>query len=43
MKDAEKPFADKGCALMGPAFQVHRTLGAGLWEEIYETYVSNAG
>jgi GxxExxY protein len=36
MKDAEKPFAEEGYALMGAAFEVHRTLGGGLLEEIYQ-------
>lgn len=35
-RDAEKPFAKEGYALMGAAFEVHRTLGGGLLEEIYQ-------
>jgi GxxExxY protein len=36
MKDAGKPLAEEGYALMGAAFEVHRTLGGGLLEEIYQ-------
>ena len=32
----QKPFAEEGYALMGAAFEVHRELGGGLLEEIYQ-------
>ncbi|MEX0865763.1 MAG: GxxExxY protein [Pirellulales bacterium] len=32
----DKPFAEEGYALMGAAFEVHRELGGGLSEEIYQ-------
>jgi GxxExxY protein len=31
-----KPFAEEGYALMGAAFEVHREIGGGLLEEIYQ-------
>jgi len=34
--DADKPFAQEGYALMGAAFEVHKHLGGGLLEEIYQ-------
>jgi len=34
--EVEKPLAEEGYALMGAAFEVHRTLGGGLLEEIYQ-------
>ena len=36
MRDAEKPLAAEGYALMGAAFEVHGILGGGLLEEIYQ-------
>ena len=32
----DKPFAQEGYDLMGAAFEVHRYLGGGLLEEIYQ-------
>ncbi|MCH8047216.1 MAG: GxxExxY protein [Planctomycetes bacterium] len=34
--DLEKPFSEEGYALMGGAFEVHREIGGGLLEEIYQ-------
>ncbi|MEX2168386.1 MAG: GxxExxY protein [Pirellulales bacterium] len=34
--DTEKPFAEEGYALMGAVFEVHKELGGGLLEEIYQ-------
>jgi GxxExxY protein len=34
--DDDKPLAEEGYALMGAAFEVHRELGGGLLEEIYQ-------
>lgn len=34
--DSVKPFAEEGYAIMGAAFEVHRELGGGLLEEIYQ-------
>ncbi|MEQ8785498.1 MAG: GxxExxY protein [Pirellulaceae bacterium] len=34
--DRDKPFSQEGYALMGAAFAVHRELGGGLLEEIYQ-------
>ena len=34
--DSEKPFSEEGYALMGAAFEVHREIGGGLLEEIYQ-------
>lgn len=34
--DDSKPFSKEGYALMGAAFEVHRHLGGGLLEEIYQ-------
>jgi len=34
--DSDKPFAEEGYALMGAAFEVHRELGGGMLEEIYQ-------
>ena len=34
--DDDKPLAKEGYALMGAAFEVHRELGGGLAEEIYQ-------
>ena len=34
--DLEKPFSEEGYALMGAAFEVHREIGGGLLEEIYQ-------
>jgi hypothetical protein len=34
VEDTERPFAEEGYALMGAAFEVQRTLGGGLLEEI---------
>jgi GxxExxY protein len=31
-----KPFAEEGYAMMGAAFEVHRELGGGLLEDIYQ-------
>ena len=39
VEDTERPFAEEGYALMGAAFEVHRTLGGGLLEEIYQESV----
>lgn len=32
----DKPLADEGYALMGAVFEVHRELGGGLLEEVYQ-------
>ena len=34
--EIDLPFAAEGYALMGAAFEVHKTLGGGLSEEIYQ-------
>ena len=34
--DIQKPFAEEGYALMGAVFEVHKELGGGLLEEIYQ-------
>lgn len=34
--DSDKPFATEGYALMGAAFEVHKEIGGGLQEEIYQ-------
>ncbi len=34
--DTNHPLAEQGYALMGAAFEVHKTLGGGLLEEIYQ-------
>ena len=34
--DSEKPLSEEGYALMGAAFEVHREIGGGLLEEIYQ-------
>jgi GxxExxY protein len=34
--DLNKPFAQQGYALMGAVFEVHKELGGGLSEEIYQ-------
>lgn len=34
--DPEKPLASEGYAFMGAVFEVHRELGGGLLEEIYQ-------
>lgn len=34
--ETDKPFAQEGYALMGAAFEVHKVLGGGLLEEIYQ-------
>lgn len=34
--DPDKPFANEGYALMGAAFEVHKEIGGGLHEEIYQ-------
>jgi GxxExxY protein len=34
--DARKPFSHEGYALMGAAFEVHKILGGGLLEDIYQ-------
>jgi GxxExxY protein len=34
--DKDQPFAQLGYDLMGACFEVHRTLGGGLLEEIYQ-------
>lgn len=35
-EDRNKPLAQEGYELMGAAFEVHRVLGGGLLEEIYQ-------
>lgn len=35
-KQRSQPFAQKGYDLMGAAFEVHKQLGGGLLEEIYQ-------
>jgi GxxExxY protein len=35
-QDASKPFAKEGYDLMGAVFEVHREVGGGLLEEIYQ-------
>lgn len=32
----DKPFSEEGYALVGAAFEVHKTIGGGLSEEIYQ-------
>jgi hypothetical protein len=32
----DKPLADEGYAMMGAVFEVHRELGGGLLEEVYQ-------
>ena len=32
----KQPYADEGYTLMGAAFEVHRELGGGLLEEVYQ-------
>lgn len=34
--DSQKPYAQEGYALMGAAFEVHKVLGGGLLEDIYQ-------
>lgn len=34
--EPDKPFSQEGYALMGAAFEVHKELGGGLLEEIYQ-------
>ena len=34
--NSEKPFSEEGYAIMGAAFEVHREIGGGLLEEIYQ-------
>lgn len=34
--ELDKPYAEEGYALMGAAFEVHKELGGGLLEEIYQ-------
>jgi len=33
---SDKPFAEEGYAFMGAVFEVHRELGGGMLEEIYQ-------
>ena|ERR1043165_7869300 len=35
-KDSAQPFAEVGYDFMGSCFEVHRVLGGGLLEEIYQ-------
>jgi hypothetical protein len=35
-----KPLADEGYALMGAVFEVHRELGGGLLEEVYQEAIA---
>lgn len=34
--DSDKPFAQEGYDLMGAVFEVHKVLGGGLLEELYQ-------
>lgn len=34
--DQDKPLSQEGYALVGAAFEVHRTIGGGLLEEVYQ-------
>jgi len=34
--DVDKPFAEEGYALIGAVFEVHKELGGGMLEEIYQ-------
>ena len=34
--ESQKPYAQEGYALMGAAFEVHKVLGGGLLEDIYQ-------
>jgi GxxExxY protein len=34
--DSQKPYSQEGYALMGTAFEVHKVLGGGLLEDIYQ-------
>jgi GxxExxY protein len=36
----DKPLADEGYTLMGAVFEVHRELGGGLLEEVYQEALS---
>ena len=36
MTDPDKPYSAEGYALMGAAFEVHKEIGGGLAEEIYQ-------
>ena len=36
MTDTDYPYKEKGYGLMGAVFEVHKTLGDGLLEEIYQ-------
>lgn len=35
-RDSDKPFAQEGYDFMGAVFEVHKVLGGGLLEEIYQ-------
>jgi GxxExxY protein len=36
LTEIDKPFSEEGYALMGAVFEVHKELGGGLLEEIYQ-------
>ena len=36
LNDSDKPFAEEGYKLMGAVFEVHKEMGGGLLEEIYQ-------